>query len=161
LGFISLAAFLLHWILGKRRLRFPSTFFWYAGYMALGILSLTWTSDMDYGFNQASMQLGNLMFFFVVCNIVENLKQARISLAVWLVVTVIIGIYTVYQWNSEKGIVQSQDYYNEGATLRTEERFAAVIYDVPTMHLQRQKRAIGTTSHPGAYGINLLLSLPL
>jgi hypothetical protein len=161
LGFLSLAAFLIHWILRKRKLRAPSSLLWYGSYMALGVLSLSWTSDLHYGFNQTSMQLGNLMFFFVVLNIVEDIKKARIALAVWLCVTVAIGIYTVYQWNAgTAAVVQAEDYYNEGAALKTDERFAAVTYDIPEMHIERQKRAIGSTSHPGAYGLNLLLALP-
>lgn len=161
-GFLSVGAFLLFWLLTKRKLRAPSSFLFYAAYMSLGVLSLSWSSDLHYGFNQTSMQLGNLMFFFVVLNIVENLRKARLALAVWLMVTVVIGVYTIHQWYStETGLVQTQDFYLEGASLTTTDRFAAVIYDVPTRNTAEQKRAIGTTSHPGGYGINLLLSMPL
>ncbi len=160
-GFLSLGAFLIHWMVKKRKLRTPSSLIWYGSYMTLGVISLSWTSDLHYGFNQTAMQLGNLMFFFVVLNIVEDLKKARIALAVWLSVTAVIGLFTVYQWNAgTTAVVQDEDYYNQGAALKTDERFAAVAYDVPELHIERQKRAIGTTSHPGAYGLNLLLALP-
>ena len=161
LGFLSLGAFLMHWIVMKRKLRTPSSLLWYGGYMTLGVLSLSWTSDLHYGFNETSMQLGNLMFFFLVMNIVADLKKARLALAVWLFVTVVIDIYTVYQWNAgTTAVVQDDDYYNEGGALTTNDRFAAVAYDVPEFHIDAKKRAIGTTSHPGIYGVNLLLSMP-
>ncbi len=160
-GFLSLGAFLVHWIIKKRKLRAPSSLLWYGAYMTLGVLSLSWTSDLHYGFNQTSMQLGNLMFFFVVLNMVEDMSKARLALAVWLCVIAVIGVYTVYQWNAgTTAVVQDDDYYNEGAALTTEDRFAAVAYDIPELHIERQKRAIGTTSHPGAYALNLLLALP-
>jgi hypothetical protein len=160
-GLLLVMVFFLHWVFMRRRFRFPSTLLWYAAYMTLGVMSLTWTSDLRYGLNQTTMQLGNLLFFFVVLNMVNNLKKARLLLSVWLIVVCGVGIFTIYKWHSDAGgIVDSEDYYLRGEGLTTEDRFAAVLYDPPSYE-QRQRRAIGTTSHPGAYGINLLLALPV
>jgi hypothetical protein len=108
------------------------------------------------------MQIGNLIFFFVTVNIVSSVRQARIALALWMFVVVGIGAFTIYQWHTPgEGVVSDQEYYSSGAGLKTKERFAAVLYDPPTMHIERQKRAIGSTSHPGEYGLDLLLALPI
>ena len=160
-GLVLVIVFLLHWVFLRRRFRFPSSLLWYGAYMALGVLSLTWTSDLQYGRNQTAMQLGNLLFFFVVLNMVDSLKRARLVLAVWLGVVCAIGVFTIYKWHSDSGgIVADEDYYLRGGGLTTGERYAAVLYDPPSYE-QRQRRAIGTTSHPAAYGINLLLALPV
>jgi len=160
-GLVLVIVFVVHWLLLKRRFRFPPSLLWYGAYMALGVMSLTWTSDLQYGRNQTAMQLGNLLFFFVVLNMVNSLKKARLLLAVWLCVVCAIGVFTIYKWHSDSGgIVADEDYYLRGGGLTTGERYAAVLYDPPS-YAQRQRRAIGTTSHPGAYGIDLLLALPI
>ena len=161
-GLISLGSFMLHWLLTKRRFRFPSPLIWYGLYMTLGCLSMTWTSDLHYGLNQLSMQLGNMLFFFVVLNLIDGIGKARLAIAAWLLVATVIAVATAYQWNAgDEYVVHDEDYYRGGSALTTEARFSTVIFDPPTLHLKPQKRAVGTTSHPGAYGLNLLVSLPL
>lgn len=160
-GFFAVAVVVLHAIFARKRLSIPDTVLWFAAYLFLGLVSLTWSTDYEFGINQCAMHLGTLLFLLVVVNIVGTLQQARFALMALLAATVVIAAFTAYKWNSsDEGIVQSNDYYNRGEGLQTSERFAVIIYDAPTMHLGKQRRAIGSTSHPGAYGLNLLLTLP-
>jgi hypothetical protein len=161
MGMLLAVVFLLNAVFRKQTLLLPSPLVWYTAYMTLGIASMAWTTDLTYGLNQVAMQLGNLVFFFVTINIVSSVKQARVALALWMITAVCIGVFTIYQWHTDKGVVSDDEYYSSGAGLKTEERFAAVLYDPATMHIERQKRAIGSTSHPGEYGLDLLLAIPI
>src|SRR5690606_21468029 len=78
----------------------------------------------------------------------------------WLCSTVGIGLFTVYQWHNPRATV-AQDFIGATGELTTDERFATVIYDGSEHEsMGRTARALGSTSSPAVYGINLLLTLP-
>jgi hypothetical protein len=166
MGLLSVGAVLLHAFLARKKLKSPDTILWFSSYFGLGVISLAWSTDHHFGINQTGMHLGTVLFLIVIVNVVETLRQARITLAIWLLTTALLSAYTTYKWHtssdrgSDDAIVQAEDYYDRGEGLTTKERFAVIIYDPQTRESEHQRRAIGSTSHPGAYGLNLALALP-
>jgi hypothetical protein len=159
-GTITLAAFLLHALLKRRRIQVTTPGYLYAAYFAVGLLSLSYTSDLEYGIRTASAILGNLVFFVLVVNVVRTPAQARAAIAVWLAVTVAIGVFTMYQWRDPAAIIV-EDRFNSTGERTGEERFSTILADDSEFQaLEATPRALGTTSHPAVYGINLILTLP-
>jgi O-Antigen ligase len=159
-GFATLACFLAHQLVSRRRVVFATPFLFYAAYAVYGVVSLAWTTDMEYGVRTVAAILGNVMFFFLVINIVQQRWQARAALICWLVVTTAIGLFTIYQWHNPAAVM-SEEKFNSTGERTGDERFSTVLSDTSEYQLLEQApRALGSTSHPAVYGINLILSLP-
>jgi hypothetical protein len=160
LGVLALASMLVHWLLGRRRLQFPLPIALYSAYLALALFTLTYTSDFTNGVRAISLIGGNFLFFFLVTNVVEGRRQAETAIRCWLLSTLLVGLVTIYQFHNPAALVDNPEYYKGPGELTTENRFDVVIYDSLLDSPERSKRAIGTTSHPAVYAINLILALP-
>lgn len=159
-GILTVGSLLIHALVQRRRLVVSAPLVLYGVYVGLGMVTLLFTTDPDSGVRTASMMLGNILFFFLVTNIVKTGMHARIAMICWLCSTVGIGLFTVYQWHNPSATVV-QDFVGATGELTTDERFATVIYDGSEHEsLGRTARALGSTSSPAVYGINLLLTLP-
>ena len=161
LGVLATASLLVHWLLGKRRLLFPLPVKLYALYIVFGLLTLTYTNDVTGGMRIVSLVGGNILYFFLVANIVKNKRQGEMAILWWLLATLVVGLITIRQFHNPAAIVTDAKYYQGNTQLTTENRFQMVIYDaLPGFSEVRIRRAIGTTSHPAVYAINLILALP-
>jgi O-antigen ligase len=159
MGVITLSSLLLHCALLKRKLRFPLPMLFYAGYLAFGFFSLTYTSDSFSGIRQAPALLGNLLFFFLVPNLVQTRAHVRIVLICWLVVTFAVGVFTIYGWHKGNAVTDSR--FHSTGERSTGERFSVVLLDQAEFDLDAKiPRALGPTSHPAVYAINLIMTLP-
>jgi hypothetical protein len=159
-GFATLAAFLAHAFLTRKKLVAPSPFLIYTAYVAVGVLSLCYTSDWVYGIRSIGAMLGNLLFFFLVINIARTPERARAAVICWLATTAAIGVFTVYQWHNPTAMI-NEDPFDASGERSVEERFSTVLSDFSEYQvLEKTPRALGTTSHPAVYGINLILALP-
>lgn len=160
LGVLATASLLVHCLLGRRRLQFPLPLVLYSAYVSLAILTLTYTSDFTGGVRMLSLVMGNVLFFFLVTNIVKDKRQAEMAILYWLLTTLVIGLVTIRQFHNPAAIVTDPTYYRGDNQLTTQNRLDMVIYDAPSDSPDRSRRAIGTTSHPAVYAINLILALP-
>ncbi len=159
-GMGTLAALLLHLLMLRRKLLFGLPVLLYAAYAAVGITTLVHTSDFPFGVRATSAVLGNLLFFFLVVNIVTTPARGRAAIICWLGTTTAIGLFTVYQWHNPAAII-NEDAFNATGARTQEERFSTVLSDASEYEvLDRTPRALGSTSHPAVYGINLILSVP-
>lgn len=154
LGLLVLASFLLHALVRKHKIRFGPASLLYGIYFGFAFLSLAQTDHMLGSVRAIGAILGNLLFFFLVVNLVRSWKMAHTAVAVWMVATVLVGGYTMYDW-----------YF--GATVEvqqigeTEARFSTVMQDPSEWErLGLVKRAVGPTSSAAVYGINLAMTLP-
>src|SRR3954470_3888098 len=86
-GMGTLACFLLHQLARRGRLRVPLPLVLYSVYAGIGALTLSYTSDWEYGIRTMGAIIGNALFFFLVINIVRSTTQARIAIAIWLATT--------------------------------------------------------------------------
>src|SRR5262249_3678970 len=78
----------------------------------------------------------------------------------WLLSTVAIGVFTMYQWHNPAAII-SEDPFNSTGQRSSDDRFSTVLSDASEYQvLDQTPRALGTTSHPAVYAINVILLLP-
>jgi O-antigen ligase len=160
MGVLNLASLLLHALLNRRKFRFSVPLAVYGIYLFIGLLTLAHTSDMNRGVSAAGAMVGNLLFLFLTTNIVESERQARIAAGIWLLITVGVGLFTIYQWHNPASRL-SEDRYNSTGARTTDERFSTVLEDASEVDLSdRMPRASGTSSHPTVYAINTILTLP-
>jgi len=154
IGLVTLIAFLTHALLRRRRLRGDAAFNLYLAYWCFTLLALFFTSDLRGNLQSTTSFLGNLLFLFLILNMVRDWAQLRTLVAIWLAATVAVGLYTMYDWHFGLS-------FGEALLGRTAERFSTVLVDTSEWDsLGAVRRAVGTTSNPAVYGINLLMTLP-
>lgn len=151
---------------GLRRLLQRRPFYWnwpltlYAAFLFCGILTLTYTTDRTVGIRTAGAMAGNLMFLFLVVNMVRNTATVRNAVIVWLAISALIAGYTAYQWHRNKGRVQEDRFASTGER-STDDRFSTILEEASEYEMStRMPRAMGPTSHPAVYAINNILTLP-
>ena len=160
IGLVTLAGIALHVAIGRRRVHVPAPLLLYGVYVGLGLLTLSHTTDWTYGVRAASAMFGNLLFLFVTITLVRTSRHATWAVMAWLLTTTAIGLFTAYQWHNPASIV-TENRFNTTGERTQDERFATVLYDTSEYEvLDRTPRALGSTSHPAVYGINVILALP-
>ena len=159
-GLLGLASLLLHSFLSRRRLLIPLPVLLYGAYIFVALITLSYTTDFMRGFQWCSTMVGNLLFLFFVINAIRSSKQIRLPIVLWLATTLAIGLFTIYQWHSDKAVVQGDRFENSGYR-STDDRFSTVIIDYAEFDsIGAVKRVLGATSHPAVYGINVILTIP-
>jgi O-antigen ligase len=154
-GLLALGSLLAHVAAGKWKLVLGPSFFMYAIYCGIGIVTVFFTTDKIGGVRAISAVLGNLLFFFLILNAVRNWKTVERLMLVWLGASVLIGLFTVYEWHSGNQL----DEHSVGVTTS---RFSTVLEDTSEWENLNEgvKRALGPTSSPAVYAINMILTLP-
>ena len=152
-GVIALASLLLHACVNREKLRLNGALLLYCAFVAISFLSCLYVLNPRFALGRAGTVSANLMFLFLIINVVRDWDLVMKVLLVWLTVTVLIGIYQVYDWHfgetmvaSDLGLVSKR--FNMVWLSRSEAGVGAV------------RRATGTTSNASAYGINLILTVP-
>lgn len=154
-GVLALGCLVINVLIRKKKFLFGRPFFLYSGYCAIAILSITYTNDLLGAVRASGAVVANLMFFFLIINMVRSWRQVRIVIIIWLTSSVFVGGYTVYNWHYGN---QSTEELEIG---KTRNRFNTVLEDTSEVQsLDKVARASGTTSHPAVYGINMVLTLP-
>ncbi len=155
IGMLTLVAWLLHSTINRKRLVFGLPMGMYATYLSYGFLTILWTNDVLGGVRAASAMLGNLLFLFLVVNMVRDWPTAKRVVIIWLAASVMIGIFTVYQWHS------GQRETDESALGSMSQRFSTTLKDNSEWQsLEQVERALGPTSSPAVYAINMILTIP-
>lgn len=155
-GVLALGSFLLHALVRRWQLNFGTAFFLYAAYFGLALLGVVHTSDPLGTVRACGAIVGNLLFFFLVINVVREWRLARSAVMLWLVATTLAGVYVIYDWHLGQSVVASESGIGD-----TDTRTSTVWSDTSEWEsLDQVKRAMGTTSHAAVYGINLILSIP-
>jgi len=158
-GTLSLGALLLHALLRRKRIILSTPGLVYAGYFALCLLTLAFTSDFEFGVRASSSIFANLLFFVLVVNSVKTPAHARAAVICWLLTTTAVGVFTMYQWHN--GSVITDDPFASTGQRSADERYSTVLSDISEYQvLEATPRALGTSSHPAVYAINLILTLP-
>jgi O-antigen ligase len=154
MGILALGSFLLHALVRRWRICGDGALFLYAVYWVLGLVTLGYTTDPINNVRTSGAMLGNLLFFFLVINMVRDWKLAKNAIQVWLAVSVVIGLYTMYNWHFGSQV-------DDASLGTTGTRFSVVHADTSEWsNLPTVKRALGPTSHSAVYAINLVLTLP-
>ncbi len=154
IGVLALGSLLIHFIVRGRRFDLVPPVYLYAIYWLLGLLTLTHTTDLLGNVRASGAILGNLLFFFLVVNAARSWPIIRAAVAVWILVSVLIGIYTIVDWHFGKS-------FHEAQIGVAASRFSTVLADTSEYEaLDTIRRATGPTSHSAVYGINLIMTLP-
>jgi len=104
IGLLALASFLVHAVHRKWKFRFGKPFFAYLVYCGLAILTVFYTTDPLSTVRSGSAILGNLIFFFLVINMVRSWRLTKAALLVWLASSVLVGVYTMYDWHFGRAV---------------------------------------------------------
>ena len=113
------------------------------------------TNDHVGGIRAADAILGNLLFFFLIVNMARNWRTAKLAVLVWLLASVGIGVYTVYEWHSGRYRVEEKD---RGSTST---RFSTVLQDRSEWEgLDEVDEHMGTQLGSAVYAINMILTVP-
>jgi O-antigen ligase len=159
-GTLALGAVLLHLLMRRKKIVITLPAVLYAAYFGVGLLTLAHTTDFEFGVRSSFAILGNLLFFLLVVNIVRRPEHARAAVVCWLLSTTAIGAFTIYQWHNPGAII-TEDRFNSTGERSSDERFSTVLSDQSEYQLlDGTPRALGTSSHPAVYAINLILALP-
>lgn len=154
-GLLALLCLIINVFTRKQRFIFGLPFFVYLGYCLIALMSISYTNDVSGAVRASGAVIANLMFFFLIINMVSSWKQVQLVMILWLISSVLVGTYTIYNWHFSD---QSAGELEIGSTTN---RFNTVLDDTSEMQsLSTVARASGTTSHPTVYGINLILTLP-
>ncbi len=166
MGIVALGVLLAHQLLLKRSITFGPAFFMYGGYVAIGILSVFYTTDTIGTVRGAASIFGNLLFFFVLVNMATSRKHIFISLIIWLTASMAITAYTTYDWHFGSGrsqnTVMSGDV-DPGRGVQTKaNRWSTVWTDQAELESLggSLRRSMGPTSHAAVYAINCILTIP-
>jgi len=154
-GVLALGSFLLHCLLKRWHIIFGAGFFLYGIYLLFCFGSILYTSDYFGSVQNSVTFLGNLLFWFVIVNIARDWRVVRGAVLVWMISSVLIGVYTIYNWHFGQAIE-----LNRIGTAATRLSTVDVDHSEFEVGIASVKRAIGTTSHPAVYGINLLMTVP-
>lgn len=155
-GLLALAAFLFHALMKRWKLKSGKAVIIYSVFTLYGIATVLFSSDRLGGVRTAGQVVGNLLFLYLVVNIVRNWRIAKAGIVVWLLASVLAGLYTIYGWH-----FGTDRIVGENSVGSTQERFKATYSDNSAWDgLDIMGRAMGPTSHPAVYGLNLIFTLP-
>jgi len=161
IGIVALAAVLIHCLVRKEKFVFGLPLCLYGGFVFLALASLTHTSDFSGTVRACGAILANIMFFFMVINLTHKVKLAYCAVLIWMFVSVGIGIYSIYDWHfGAVTPVASSDYDRGEGQQTTDMRFSTVWQDAAEFDSFIVARSMGSTSHAGVYGINLIMTIP-
>jgi len=154
-GLIALIALMVQVVLVKRKLRFGLALWLYGGYTLLAMVGTAWALQQQDAIRDCQRIIGNLLFFFLIINLITRFELVRLSVMFWLLSSTASSFYGIYQYHL--GSVVGENQMGSTST-----RFSGVVEDdAETATLgTKVKRAYGTTSHPGLFGLNLAMTLP-
>jgi hypothetical protein len=160
MGALGIATLAIHWFISRRKLRITRPCVLYGIYIVIAGLSLIGTTDLTKGIQQCTAMVGNLLFLLLITNVVTRKEQVRLPVILCLATTLVVGVFSIYQWHNPNASVRVDRYDNTGLRT-TDERFSTVMEDFGEYDsIGSVRRVLGPTSSPAVYGINIILTLP-
>lgn len=154
IGLGAFATALIQTLLTRRKIETPAPMVAYGLLCVLAFASILYADDPAMTRSRSITMLGDLFMLFVILQGVRDWRMIERMLLAWLAATLLIGLWQIYDWHF-------------GATISDLEigdasrRFSGTLDALSEQHtLGAVHRAIGSTSNPAVYGINLLLALP-
>ena len=163
LGMATFLAMFINYLIKRKSFQTGPAFFLYAGYCIFTIISITYTTDYEGTIRQVSPMIGNLLFFFIIINLIKDFRQAEIAVICWLISTVGVCLFSSYDWLFGSGVNGEALQSNVLGEQMTSDKFTTVYLDHAewqTLGSGGLRRSMGTTSHASVYGINLVMTIP-
>ncbi|KPF64297.1 hypothetical protein IP69_18430 [Bosea sp. AAP35] len=153
-GLAALLAVIAQMLLRRQPLVLSTPLALCALLQAQAFASITYALDPASTQAHAITMLGGLLMLFTIVQGVRSWRAVEATLLAWLVATLLICLYQVYDWHFGAEI-SDLDIGSVSA------RFSTTLNALSEKEtLGAAKRAMGTTSNSAVYGINLLLALP-
>lgn len=165
-GLLALGALLLNRFLTKKGFVFGVPLMLYAVFVTFSLLSITYSDDLVKSVQMAVTFLGNLLFFFLIINLARDRRSVRGAIMVWLVSSLLTGVYATYDWHlgsGRTGGFSAAEGVDPPRGRSGNDRMSAVWEDraeLESLGDLSVRRSMGTTSHAMVFGINLILTLP-
>jgi hypothetical protein len=157
LGLLALASLLFHAALGKRKLHFELPVWLYAGYVAVALAGNAWALAPEDTFREGFRVLGNLLFFFLILNVIRDYRTAKTMTFVWLVASLLSAAYSLTDYAISRGSAIAEQEMG-----LTENRTATTVLDFSESGTLGTgvRRLFGTTAHPTLFGLNIAMTIP-
>ncbi len=153
-GLGALVAVFAQMLIRRQPIEVPRALVLYGLFVAMALGSVLYADDPVATEGHAITMVGNFLMLFVLVQGVRDWSTVRLLTLVWLFATVLIGLYQIYTWHFQ---IELSDPELGLAS----QRLSTTYTDLSELStLGEVRRAIGTTSNPAVYGINLLLALP-
>lgn len=166
IGVAALGALLIHNLVQRRGFHVGSSMALYAGFTGLAILGATYSTDFIGTVRACGAILGNLLFFFLVVNLIDSERRVMQCIVLWLAASVAVAVYSTYDWHfgtPPQAVAMSDDFDPGAGVQSTATRFQTVWQDQAeweSLGGLSLRRSMGPTSHAAVYGINLIMTLP-
>ncbi len=153
-GLAALLAVIAQMLLRRQSLALSTPLALCALLQAQAFASIAYALDPASTQAHAITMLGGLLMLFTIVQGVRSWRAVEATLLAWLVATLLICLYQIYDWHFGAEI-SDLDIGSVSA------RFSTTLNALSEKEtLGAVKRAMGTTSNSAVYGINLLLALP-
>ncbi len=157
LGVITLSSLLLHAAIRKEPLRLGWPFYLYGGYTGIALLSNAWAYTPEETFRQGFAILGNLLFLFLIINLIRDFATMKRAVIVWLLATILAAGFSLGDY-----------YYGFTAQVADAEmglqsnRLSTTVSDGGESRSlgANVRRLFGTTGHPTLFGLNNTMAVP-
>lgn len=166
IGMTACAALLIHNLGSRKGFHLGTPFILYAIYTLLAILSVAYSTDFTGSVRASGSILANLIFLFLVVNLIDKEERAFQAIAIWLFASAAVAAYSIYDWHLGSGAsnLNLAGDFDAGAGVQSmAARFSTVWQDRAeweTLGGLALRRSMGTTSHAAVYGINLIMTVP-
>ena len=156
-GVIALVSLLVHATLRKKELRFGHVFALYAGYTGVALLTNVWAYSPEETFRSSFRILGNLMFFFLVWNLIRSYADAKRAVHVWLLASMAAAVFSLGNYYLTRGRPIAETEMGLTST-----RLSSVVSDGAEVRSigMNVNRLFGTTAHPTLFGLNNTMTIP-
>src|SRR5205085_7926092 len=120
-------------------------FLLYAGYTSVALMSNAWAYEPQETSRDGIRILGNLLFFFIIVNLIRDYATAKKVVIAWLLATFIAGVYSLaeYYYSGSNPVAETEMGL-------TSTRTATVVSDQAEARSlgTSVRRLFGTTAHP-------------
>jgi hypothetical protein len=157
LGLIALASMILHKLLRREKLYFELPVWLFAGYTAVAGLSNLWAWEPDETYRDSVRVLGNLLFFFLIINLIRDYAKAKTAVILWLIASLGAASYSLVDYVRSRGAAVAETEMGLQAN-----RSATTVSDLAEARSlgTSVRRLFGTTAHPTLFGVNMAMTIP-
>jgi O-antigen ligase len=172
LGMLALFVLLIDRLVRRKEIRLNPTLLLWSAFVATGLITLAYTSDLIPGVKIAGGYVGNILFLFVILNLAlaptpkETLRRVEICVLFWLAASIVVALYSIYDWHLGSGLtggIPLGDVDPQAGAQLAKYRWSTIWEDraeLETLGGFAIRRSMGPTSHAAIFGINLIMTIP-
>jgi|GEM_PF-1719441 len=172
LGMLALGVLLIDHMVKRKTIRLCPTILLWSALVTIGLLTLTYTSDLIPGIKIAGGYVGDILFLIIIVNVVvastakETFRRVNTCVLLWLVASILVALYSIYDWHlgsGQTGGIPLGDVDPQAGAQLAMYRWSTVWVDraeMQTLGGETIRRSMGPTSHAAIFGVNLAMTIP-